>query len=179
MPVFEIGDTQQVGENFGERLSNAIDDIFQKGFDSLITIGNDCPDLKTSDLQKAEELLETQNFVLGPDLRGGLYLIGIQKKAFQKSDFQKLDWQTDNLKSSFLNFANSLNFRTVFLDRKIDINYHKDLVDFVNQCSNQIITTKIISLLQFPAMAFIKIVDGIKIFGFSLHLVLRGPPSVI
>jgi len=51
LPTFHISDKDQVGSNFGERFTNAIAAVFDRGFNNIITIGNDTPHLKTQHLK--------------------------------------------------------------------------------------------------------------------------------
>lgn len=67
LPVFHFSDENQIGNSFGERFTNAIASVFEKGFTSVITIGNDTPHLKTQQLnilpnnwQRASPLLDHQ-----------------------------------------------------------------------------------------------------------------------
>ncbi len=48
LPTFTFNENQQTGCSFGEKLSNAIINIFNKGFSRLLIIGNDCPQLTSS-----------------------------------------------------------------------------------------------------------------------------------
>lgn len=48
------------------------------GYDEIVAIGRDCPGLRSSDLEKAFEELRTRTLVLGPDHRGGCYLIAFR-----------------------------------------------------------------------------------------------------
>jgi glycosyltransferase A (GT-A) superfamily protein (DUF2064 family) len=65
----------QRGSSFGERLENAVEDLAKLGYDQIVIVGQDCPDLETSDVARAFRLLESCRLVLGPDHRGGCYLI--------------------------------------------------------------------------------------------------------
>ena len=69
---------QQVGQNFTARLENAIETINELGYDEIVVIGRDCPSLRSSDIEDAFGKLESQKLVLGPDHRGGCYLIAFR-----------------------------------------------------------------------------------------------------
>ena len=94
---FHFSEKNQVGSSFGERFSNAIENIFNKGFKNVITIGNDTPHLKTKHLVDTVHQLEKNDLVLGPSKDGGFYLMGIKKEHFNKETFLKLPWQTSKL----------------------------------------------------------------------------------
>src|SRR3954463_8606445 len=40
----------QRGQSFGERLSNAFDELAQRGYDQIVIIGRDCPELGAVDI---------------------------------------------------------------------------------------------------------------------------------
>ena len=83
----------QEGCGFGERLRNAVETLAGGGYARIIMVGGDCPDLGEADILRAERLLREYDVVLGPDHRGGNYLIGIHS-----SDRDLLDavvWRRD------------------------------------------------------------------------------------
>jgi 2-phospho-L-lactate guanylyltransferase (CobY/MobA/RfbA family) len=94
-PVFEISAAQQQGNNFGERFANAFAQLFARGFERVISIGNDCPTLTTSDILRAAAQLEHAHMVFGPAADGGAYLVGLRREAFAERTFANLAWQTD------------------------------------------------------------------------------------
>lgn len=66
----------QAGRNFAARFENAIERVAQLGYDEIVAIGRDCPGLRASDIERAFQELASKKLVLGPDHRGGCYLIG-------------------------------------------------------------------------------------------------------
>ncbi|KHJ39451.1 transferase 1, rSAM/selenodomain-associated [Pedobacter glucosidilyticus] len=97
----------QEGKNFGERLANAFESMYAKGYDAVVCIGNDCPELQKHTLQKALKAIENGKTVLGPTTDAGAYLIAIPKKAFHKKHFLQVKWQSSctykDLKALFQN----------------------------------------------------------------------------
>jgi hypothetical protein len=69
---------RQAGQDFAERLENAIEKINELGYDEIAVVGRDCPSLRPSDVEDAFEKLESRKLVLGPDHRGGCYLIAFR-----------------------------------------------------------------------------------------------------
>jgi len=86
---FEVH-TQQ-GTSFGERLDNAIETLAQLRYEEIVIVGQDCPDLEPVDIRRAFKLLEKHRLVLGPDHRGGCYLIAIH--ASERVRLQGVEWQ--------------------------------------------------------------------------------------
>ncbi|CAL68541.1 TIGR04282 family arsenosugar biosynthesis glycosyltransferase [Christiangramia forsetii] len=97
LTYFLITENEQIGNSFGERFSNAIQQVFDKGYENVISIGNDTPQLTAAHLRQTNELLRDKKIVLGPSLDGGFYLMGIHKSLFRRAQFLKLPWQTASL----------------------------------------------------------------------------------
>ena len=97
LPVFHFSDKDQVGATFGERFTNAIANVFERGFSNIITIGNDTPHLKTQHLKHTAQQLAMGKTVIGPSNDGGFYLLGLQKSNFEVTEFQNLPWQRFSL----------------------------------------------------------------------------------
>ena len=128
LPTFFYSENLQIGSTFGERFTNAIESIFNKGFEKVIALGNDCLAVSKNDILQTAELLKTTPSVLGPSTDGGVYLLGIQKQAFQKEAFLNIDWQTEYV---FQQLA-ALNKNIKILSTKSDIDTPEDLVKILN-----------------------------------------------
>lgn len=94
IPYFISDENNQQGDCFGSKIAHAIHNIFDKGFEKVIVIGNDCLELQPKDLLEANHKLQTKDIVLGPDFNGGTYLIGVSKSSFNTKDFSAVSWQT-------------------------------------------------------------------------------------
>lgn len=88
--------------SFGKQLSLAIQAVFEKGFEKVICVGNDCPALDKNRILAAIDKLQTTDTVLGPDNRGGVYLLGISQKDFKPEVFENLAWQSEKMLESFM-----------------------------------------------------------------------------
>jgi rSAM/selenodomain-associated transferase 1 len=84
----------QRGENFGERLYFAAEDLFKCGFDAVCLIDSDSPTIPADNFTRALELLSLpgNHIVLGPCDDGGYYLIGL--KRLHREVFEGIDWST-------------------------------------------------------------------------------------
>ena len=69
---------RQTGRDFAARLENAVEKVAALGYDEIVAIGRDCPGLRSSDVEQAFAQLKTSKLVLGPDHRGGCYLIAFR-----------------------------------------------------------------------------------------------------
>src|SRR5262245_55021634 len=74
--AFEVSIHVQNGSTFGERLQNSIETLADIGYQQIVIIGSDCPELQSRDINLAFEKLSNRKLVVGPDHRGGCYLIG-------------------------------------------------------------------------------------------------------
>ena len=97
LPYFISNENNQVGGNFGEKITHSIQAIFAKGFEKVIVIGNDCIALKAQDLLYSAKQLEHSNCVLGANFNGGVYLIGVTKSEFNADQFETILWQTKSV----------------------------------------------------------------------------------
>ena len=178
-PYFTIDSAQQTGLNFGERFSNALQLVFEKGYHKIIAIGNDCPLLTQKDLAKAATLLDSQHNVLGPATDGGIYLLGIQKKHFNANQFKKLRWQSAQLFSDLQQYFNNQKTSAAQLSTKADIDNETDLKALFRLEPN----AKSVQLLKelFFGKSYNKkgqYIDPHFISQFHQSLGLRGPPKV-
>lgn len=85
----------QTGKALGERMSNAFDWAFDKGYKSVCIVGSDCYELDQQTLHDAFERLKTNDVVIGPSLDGGYYLIGMNKAHHFL--FKNKSWSTGNV----------------------------------------------------------------------------------
>ena len=142
LPYIHFTENEQMGNSFGERFVNAIQAVYDKGFENVITIGNDSPQLKTAHLLKANTQLAKGKTVLGPSTDGGFYLMGLHKINFDVYLFHRLPWQRFSLfrRISLLLKANrSELFQLPVLH---DIDTQEDIVvmlNYINSVSNKVL----------------------------------------
>jgi glycosyltransferase A (GT-A) superfamily protein (DUF2064 family) len=70
-----------------------MEQIFAHGYERIIVVGSDCPQISAYDILQASALLLEAHAVLGPATDGGMYLIGVRRSAFSASDFLDVPWQ--------------------------------------------------------------------------------------
>ena len=69
---------RQVGRDFGGRLGHAADELADLGYDRVVIVGRDCPDLRRGDVADALAALDAgSRLALGPDDGGGCWLIAL------------------------------------------------------------------------------------------------------
>lgn len=81
----------QRGKSFGERLASAFADARSLGYEVVVAVPTDVPELDSATLGRAFALLERSRAVLGPSPDGGVYLIGLASSVSAPSSVR---WQT-------------------------------------------------------------------------------------
>jgi len=95
----------QTGKNIGERMANAFKASFDKGYEQIILIGSDLPDLTSEIILDGFKALNQNKIVFGPAEDGGYYLIGMN--TFNNSLFQNKPWSQTNLLKTTLQELNN------------------------------------------------------------------------
>jgi rSAM/selenodomain-associated transferase 1 len=72
---------QQVGDDLGKRLDNALTHCLSDGFEQAVIMDSDSPTLPVDYLIRAFRALESADAVVGPCDDGGYYLIGLKRPA--------------------------------------------------------------------------------------------------
>jgi len=180
LPYFVYSTTEQKGNNFGERLQNVFADLFSQGFERVIVIGNDCPQLKPADILRAAQQLQKQEVVVGPDTSGGVYLLGLTQKAFyQPAVFENIRWNTAWVLADIATAFDLATPDLFFLEKYADINTSRAFTKALRQKlfrSNilryfRLLLNQLAAWLQLPEQAII------SFFIFS-GPALRGPPAL-
>ena len=127
LPYIIFTEAEQKGSSFGEKLSGAVQSVFEQGFQKLIVIGNDCLQLQPANIQEACILLQTNNTVLAPTRKGGVCLIGITKETFNQTDFENVDWQTVTVYNELLHISSQNKLSVASLQLLDDVSDVTDL----------------------------------------------------
>ena len=80
--LWETGDYRkyvQQGDDLGTKMSNAFSQGFDNGKTPICIIGSDCFELTDKILNEAFEKLKQFDFVIGPAIDGGYYLLGMNE----------------------------------------------------------------------------------------------------
>jgi glycosyltransferase A (GT-A) superfamily protein (DUF2064 family) len=129
---YHFTEVEQRGVGFGTRFTNSIQDVFDKGYDSIVCLGNDTPLLTVKLIQDAAEALNKGKAAKGKSLDGGLYLIALHKKNFDASAFQGLPWQSSHLAVAFHQYITAQNQELEVLEPLADLDTEQDLEDFLS-----------------------------------------------
>jgi glycosyltransferase A (GT-A) superfamily protein (DUF2064 family) len=124
LPVFRSDKLIKSQNNFGKDIVNATQTIFEKGFEKIICVGNDCPSLSKDAILKAANLIQTNRSVVGPDARGGVYLLGLSKQNFDTTAFEMLAWQSPQM---LVTYFQDIDSQAVVLESLTDIHSFREL----------------------------------------------------
>jgi len=115
----------QKGPDLGTRMNEAFRAQFEEGADKIVLIGSDCFDLEPGHLKAAFKSLDKSDFVLGPAIDGGYYLIGMRQPA--AFVFEGIRWSTNTVFDETRKAILSRGFSLDILDELSDIDNLEDL----------------------------------------------------
>ena len=88
----------QAGASLGERLIAAARWARDQGYAKFLFVGSDSPTLPIQYVERALDLLESRDVIIGPSVDGGYYLIGFSKHGAALSIptiFEDIAWSTE------------------------------------------------------------------------------------
>ena len=88
---------EQRGNTFAERFTQAVGAVFNLGYDHIITVGNDSPQLGARHIREAHVRLQKDQPTIGPSADGGFYLLAISKAQFCEKAYTAFSWQTNKV----------------------------------------------------------------------------------
>ena len=97
------GDLLQRGTGFGERLLNAFQDARALGFDRIVAVPIDTPQIDRRHLREAFLHLGTHEVVLGKSPDGGVYLIGARGAVVGL--FEGVRWRSSSVGADLMDNA--------------------------------------------------------------------------
>jgi uncharacterized protein len=121
----------QKGETLGDRMYNACKDSFGEWAEKVVVIGNNCIELNSGNIAEAFKALDTHDFVLGPTLRGGYYLLGM--KQLHRPLFENKIWGGENVFLDTLLDISSGGFSHYLLPTLRDIETVADLPEHLRE----------------------------------------------
>ena len=113
----------QKGADLGERMQQAFETAFDRGYKKVLIIGSDLFELTSTLIISALEALETYDISIGPSLDGGYYLLGM--KELHPAVFKNKKWGTDSVLENTLQNLKQQNVK--LLEALNDIDTFEDL----------------------------------------------------
>ncbi len=121
----------QQGRNLGQRMANAFSEAFARGFQQVLLLGTDFPDLPESVVAEAFEHLPQHDAVIGPAVDGGYYLIGFNSDTFSAEIFDDMPWGTADVYQRTLTIFSNNGCKIHVLPKWRDIDTYQDLERFI------------------------------------------------
>jgi len=90
----------------------------------VVIIGSDCASLTIEIVEKAFELLEAVDYVVGPAKDGGYYLLGMKENS--PALFEDMIWSTDQVFPTTIKRIKASNKKYALLPELSDIDYEED-----------------------------------------------------
>lgn len=118
----------QTGNTLGERMAMAFSErfFFQRTM-KIIAVGVDDPTLPRALIDDAFALLDSCEWVLGPAVDGGYYLIGCRAASFDVEIFDGIEWGTDRVFPETLARIRKWQGTVAVLPERRDIDVAEDL----------------------------------------------------
>lgn len=116
----------QDGADLGFRMKNAFAKGFADGYERIVLIGSDLPDIKATHIESGLSALQDFDTVFGPAEDGGYYLIGLSK--IHNCIFDNKPWSKPNLLQNTLKALESKNINYAILETLNDIDTFEDLM---------------------------------------------------
>lgn len=111
----------QRGEDLGQRLTCAFEDLFRLGFSAVCLVGSDSPTLPPKTITETIEILAQpeENVVIGPTDDGGYYLIALKK--LHRPLFEDIPWSSESVFEQTIQRARKTNLKVHLLPAWYDV----------------------------------------------------------
>tara|TARA_B100000508_G_scaffold141097_1_gene147053 strand:+ start:155117 stop:155821 length:705 start_codon:yes stop_codon:yes gene_type:complete len=177
---YVISSKDQVGTDFADRFKNAFKAIFELGYDAVISVGNDVPQVNRKTIEEVSSAFSDKDVVIGKTSKNGAYTLGLTKYAFTKCDFEAVDWSSKNVARSIKERAIDQGSSYIELDKVYyEINSHDDLKLFIKSISHCNITFQGVLFLVglfYDQRKDIHFQDVRNSFYFTTSFEIRGSP---
>ncbi len=112
--------------DLGARLAGVVEDLCERGYEGVILIDGDTPNLPSDRLREAVNALSAgRELVLGPAWDGGYYLLGVRRPRARL--FERIDWSTSRVFSQTYDRALEAGLTPYVLAAWYDVDEPRDL----------------------------------------------------
>jgi len=118
--------TVQQGVDLGERMKNAFKKGFEDGYERIVLIGSDLPDITANHINQGLEALKQNEVTFGPAEDGGYYLLGLSK--MRNFVFDNKPWSETHLLEETLSELKENGVTYTTLNYLNDIDTYEDLI---------------------------------------------------
>lgn len=113
----------QRGDDLGERMQLAFAQALEQA-DKAVIVGSDIAQITAEIISEAFQALEENDYVIGPALDGGYYLLGMKQPTPEL--FQNMEWSTPDVCQTTLDRISSLGRSYHKVTTLSDIDYAED-----------------------------------------------------
>ena len=113
----------QANGDLGDRMKAAFSTAFED-HDQVLIIGSDCASLTTEIVEAGFSALEQHDFVLGPAMDGGYYLLGM--KQYTPELFEAMPWSTETVGQITRDRIKGMGKTCFLLPELSDIDFEED-----------------------------------------------------
>ncbi|NOY52028.1 MAG: glycosyltransferase [Deltaproteobacteria bacterium] len=117
----------QQGTDLRERCAHSVSFAFEKGYDRIVQIGTDTPQIRAVHIRKAFAVLKDYDMTLGPANDGGYYLLALRRPA--PSLYDGVEMGTERVLPKMLDNARNMGLSIRFMPEWIDADTFEDLLD--------------------------------------------------
>lgn len=114
----------QRGRSLGARMYNAMRAAFERGYERVVLIGSDAPQIQRCWIENAFALLAAKDVVFGPSDDGGYYLVGLRAPH---DIFSGLRWNTSRVLARSLARVKRLGLDVALVAPTFDVDEPEDL----------------------------------------------------
>ncbi len=111
--------------DLGEMMERCFDMQAQRGYQKIVLVGSDVPQLTVERIQQALDALGVVQMVIGPDNGGGMYLVGYTKPLGVMRD--GIPWSQGKDRKIILERCHAASISTHLLPEEIDVDTTEDL----------------------------------------------------
>jgi rSAM/selenodomain-associated transferase 1 len=118
---------RQVGEDFGQRLRHGFWLLRERGYERIVVIGSDSPQIPAEWVRSAFAALRDDDVVIGPARDGGYYLLGLRADAGPPDLFTGVRMSASDTCARTIERARRQNLSVAHTPRSFDVDEGDDL----------------------------------------------------
>ncbi|MDP6154729.1 MAG: TIGR04282 family arsenosugar biosynthesis glycosyltransferase [Candidatus Thermoplasmatota archaeon] len=126
----------QEGIDLGNRIINSFNNAFSEGYERVILMASDSPDLPPNIIKNSFEFLRLNDAVIGPAEDGGYYLVGFRKETFTHTIFRGIEWSSGTEFRETMNKLKEKGASVHILPEWYDIDRYEDLKNLYENNKN-------------------------------------------
>ena len=115
----------QHGDGLGEKMSNAFKNTFNEDYKKVVLMQPDCPKMTDTMIEKAFKVLDDHDFVIGPTMDGGFYLVGM--KEYHPQLFANKTYSTAEIYNETIAEIEKMGKTFFKLPTLVDVDMEEDL----------------------------------------------------